>query len=56
MPEGEVIDELIANGSAALDRVIGNLPADFPAEIAEAIAGGFHGRLDQLKLGRKNMA
>ncbi len=51
----EVIEELIANGGTTLDRVIGKLPADFPTEIADAIAGGFRDRLDQLKLGRENM-
>jgi serine/threonine-protein kinase HipA len=51
----EVIDELIANGGVVLDRVIDKLPTEFPGEIADAIADGFHDRLDQLKLGRENM-
>jgi serine/threonine-protein kinase HipA len=51
----DVIDDLIANGGAALDRVIDKLPADFPVEIADAIAQGFRERLDLLKLSRKNM-
>ena len=51
----EVIDELIANGSAALEQVVGKLPAEFPGEIANAIARGFHERLDLLKLSRENM-
>ncbi len=44
----EVIDELHENAPAALDRTLGALPAGFPDHVAEAIAGAFRRRVEQL--------
>lgn len=47
-----VIDDLIARGSAAIERVKRGLPADFPDDIADSITQGVLARLEQLERGK----
>ena len=44
----EVVDELNAQAPAALERVIANLPAGFPANLAETVASAVKSRLESL--------
>ena len=46
-----LIDELCNEASAAVDRVISELPARFPGQIADSICGGIERRLRILKTG-----
>lgn len=47
-----VIDDLIARGPAAVNRVRRDLPADFPNAIVDSITQGVLSRLEQLARGR----
>jgi serine/threonine-protein kinase HipA len=44
----EVVDELYAQAPVALQRVIANLPAGFPANLAETVASAVKSRLASL--------
>jgi serine/threonine-protein kinase HipA len=48
-----VIDDLLENGAAALNRTLATLPARFPQKVADAIARGFRSRLGRLEKERK---
>jgi len=45
----QIMSDVIARTPVAIDRVRGVVPAEFPAEIAEAILGGIEARAEQLK-------
>jgi serine/threonine-protein kinase HipA len=49
----EVIDDLLENGKAALERIVVALPSDFPEKIAQSIAAGFRSRLKKLNNSRR---
>jgi serine/threonine-protein kinase HipA len=49
----EVIDDLLENGEAALERIVVALPSDFPEKIAQSIAAGFRSRLKKLNNSRR---
>jgi serine/threonine-protein kinase HipA len=47
-----LIDELVANTPAAIDRVTAGLPATFPAQVADAVFTGMRGATARLADGR----
>ena len=49
----EVIDDIVAISSKALERVIVGLPKGFPETVSESIAKGIKTRLGQLDRGRE---
>lgn len=52
----EVIDDVLAHGSSALELVLSKLPSGFPASIAQSIAKGFQSRLVELGRARDGLA
>jgi serine/threonine-protein kinase HipA len=51
----EVMDDVLKNGSPALERILAQLPEDFPEAVAQSIARGFRSRLGQLKQDRPRL-
>lgn len=51
----DVIDDILHNGSTAVERVVAGLTADFPAVVTKSITKGFRSRLEQLNRSRDGL-
>ena len=49
---GALIDEVVARTPSVIQAVRGQLPDDFPEDVAEAILGGLQAAAERLGVGR----